>query len=57
MPPAQNLALVVNLRKNTQFLAPRLAKILLRLYFISVVPVTLWVTVFVSRIPVPLASL
>jgi len=57
MPPAQNLALVVNLRKNTQFLAPRLAKLLLRLYFIAVIPVTLWVTVFVSRIPVPLANL
>jgi hypothetical protein len=48
---------VVNLRKNTQFLAPRLAKLLLRLYFIAVIPVTLWVTVYVSRIPVPLANL
>jgi len=57
MPPAQNLALVVNLRKNTQFLAPRLAKLLLRLYFVAIVPVTLWVSVFVSRVPVPLAAL
>ena len=57
MPPAQNLALLVNLRKSTQFLAPRLAKLLLRLYVIAVIPVTLWITVFVTRMHVPLAAL
>lgn len=57
MPPAQNLAVVVNLRASTRFLAPRLAKLLLRLYVAAALPVTLWITIFVSRLPVPLASL
>ena len=57
MPSAQNLALVVNLQKGTQFLAPKLAKLLLQLYVLSVLPVTVWVTLFVSSLGVPMQSL
>ena len=57
MPSAQNLALVVNLQKSTQFLAPKLAKLLLQLYVLSVLPVTVWVTLFVSSLGVPMQSL
>lgn len=57
MPPAQNLAVLVNLRSSTRFLAPKLAKLLLRLYVVAVIPVTLWVSVFVARMPVPLELL
>ncbi len=42
---------------QTQAGAARLAELLLRLYAIAVVPLTLWVTVFVLQLPVPLGSL
>lgn len=57
MPSAQNLTLVVNLQKKTQFLAPKLAKLLLQLYVLSVIPVTIWITFFVSSLGVPMSAL
>jgi hypothetical protein len=57
MPSAQNLVVVLQLRAATQPLAPRMAALLLRLYALSVLPVGLWVSFFVSRLRVPLAAL
>jgi hypothetical protein len=57
MPSAQNLVLLMQLRPATQPLAPRMAALLLRLYVLAIVPVTLWVTVFVSGLPMQMAAL
>ena len=57
MPTAQNLVLLMNLNENTQPLAGRTGKLLLRLYPLAILPVTVWMTFFVQRMPVPLASL
>ncbi len=57
MPSAQNLVVVLNLRAATQPLAPRMAALLLRLYAVSVLPVGLWVSLFVAQLRVPLAAL
>ena len=46
MPSAQNLVLLMQLRKSTQPLAPRMAALLLRIYAVAVIPVTAWITVF-----------
>lgn len=46
MPPAQGLAVQMQLQPSTQKLAPSLARLLLQTYIISVVPVTLWMPVF-----------
>ena len=51
MPSAQNLVLLAQLRPATRPLAPRLAAVLLRLYALAIIPVTLWVTIFVSGLP------
>ena len=57
MPTAQNLVLLMNLNENTQPLASRTGKLLLRLYPIAILPVTVWMTLFVQRMPVALAAL
>lgn len=57
MPTAQNLVLLMNLNTNTQPLASRTGKLLLRLYPIAILPVTVWMTLFVQWMPVPLAAL
>ena len=57
MPSAQNLVLLMQLRPATQPLAPRMAALLLRLYVLAIIPVTLWVTIFVAGLPLNLAAL
>ena len=49
MPSAQNLVLLMQLRKSTQPLAPRMAALLLRIYAVAVIPVPAWITVFMSQ--------
>ena len=49
MPSAQNLVLLMQLRKSTQPLAPRMAALLLRIYAFAIVPVTAWITIFMSQ--------
>ena len=49
MPSAQNLVLLMQLRASTQPLAPRMAALLLRIYALAIVPVTAWITVFMSQ--------
>ena len=49
MPSAQNLVLLMQLRKSTQPLAPRMAALLLRIYAVAIVPVTAWITIFMSQ--------
>lgn len=49
MPSAQNLVLLMQLRKSTQPLAPRMAALLLRIYAVAIIPVTAWITVFMSQ--------
>lgn len=49
MPSAQNLVLLMQLRKSTQPLAPRMAALLLRTYALAIVPVTAWMIVFMSQ--------
>mmetsp|Transcript_28038 Transcript_28038/g.72709 ORF Transcript_28038/g.72709 Transcript_28038/m.72709 type:complete len:488 (-) Transcript_28038:48-1511(-) len=48
MPSAQNLVLLMALREETQVLAGDMALLLLRLYILSILPVTLWITYFIS---------
>ena len=57
MPSAQNLVVVLQLKPSTQPLAPRMAALLLRLYVFSVLPVSVWVSVFVAQLRMPLAAL
>ncbi|DBA74521.1 TPA: hypothetical protein ACH3X2_000978 [Trebouxia sp. C0005] len=57
MPTAQNLVLLMNLNENSRPLASRAGQLMLRLYPIAILPVTIWMTLFVQRLPVPLASL
>lgn len=42
---------------QTQAGAARLAELLLRLYALAIVPITVWVTVFVLQLPMPLHAL
>jgi len=42
MPSAQNIVLLMNLQSSTRPLAPTMARILLQLYLLSVVPLALW---------------
>lgn len=54
MPSAQNLIIVLQLSDATRPAAPAFAKLLLKLYAYAVLPVTLWVTAFASRLSIPL---
>jgi hypothetical protein len=54
MPSAQNLLIALQLSPHTQSAAPGLARLLLKLYALAILPVTLWVTGFASRLAVPL---
>jgi predicted permease len=54
MPSAQNLIIVLQLSEATRPAAPAFAKLLLKLYAYAVLPVTLWVTAFASRLHIPL---
>jgi hypothetical protein len=56
MPSAQNLVLLMQLRTSTQPLAPRMAVLLLRLYAFAIIPVTFWMTVFASSLPMQSAA-
>ena len=51
MPSAQNLVLVMQLEPGTRDLAPKLARLLLRLYTLAILPMTVWMTVFASTLP------
>ncbi|QDZ19859.1 hypothetical protein HOP50_03g23760 [Chloropicon primus] len=42
MPSAQNIVLLMNLQSSTRPLAPVMARILLQIYLLSVVPLALW---------------
>ena len=57
MPSAQNLVLLMQLRESTRPIAPRMAQLLLRMYALCVIPVTLWMGVFVGKLPTPLSAL
>ena len=57
MPSAQNLVLLMQLRESTRPMAPRMAQLLLRMYALCVIPVTLWMGVFVGKLPTPLSAL
>jgi len=48
MPTAQNLVLLLQLREETQELAGDLALLLLRQYLLAIVPLALWVVLFMS---------
>lgn len=48
MPSAQNLVLLMQLREFTQPLAARTARLLLSQYTISIIPITLWITIWCS---------
>jgi predicted permease len=50
MPSAQNLVLLSQLRASTQPLAGMLANLLLSQYALSVVPITLWMAVFLTLV-------
>lgn len=56
MPPAQSLTLMSQLHPNTRPLAPVTARLLLRLYALAVLPITLWVTLFLVWLRIPLAA-
>ena len=48
MPSAQNLVLLVNLREETRSMAPMMAQLLFRQYVLAIVPMTVWISVFLS---------
>lgn len=50
MPSAQNLVLMVNLKAETQAMAPVMAQLLFRQYVLAVVPTTVWISVFLSYV-------
>lgn len=54
MPSAQNLIIILQLSSETRPMASTFARMLLKLYTYSIVPVTLWVTAFASRLSIPL---
>lgn len=53
MPSAQNLIIVLQLSERTRRAAPGFAKMLLKQYFYAILPVTLWVTLFGTRLGIP----
>ncbi|KAL4451371.1 hypothetical protein ABPG77_009443 [Micractinium sp. CCAP 211/92] len=53
MPSAQNLIILLQLSERTQGMAPGFARMLLKLYFYAILPVTLWVTSFATNLGVP----
>lgn len=57
MPTAQNLVLLMNLHDNTRHMAEKAGRLMLRLYPIAIVPVTIWMTFFVQRMPVAISAL
>lgn len=57
MPTAQNLVLLMNLHDNTRHMAAKAGRLMLRLYPIAIVPVTIWMTFFVQRMPVAVSAL
>jgi len=54
MPSAQNIIIMLQLTDSTRPAAPAFAKMLLKLYAYAILPVTLWVTAFASRLAIPL---
>ena len=50
MPSAQNLIIILQINEQTRSRAPTFAKLLLKLYALAIVPLTLWVTFFASRL-------
>lgn len=57
MPTAQNLVLLMNLHDNTRHLSEKAGRLMLRLYPIAILPVTIWMTFFVQRLPVAVSAL
>lgn len=56
MPSAQNLVILLNLSERTRGSAGGFARLLLKLYAYAVLPVTLWVTAFATRLAIPVAG-
>lgn len=54
MPSAQNLIIILQLSPETRPMASTFARMLLKLYTYSILPVTLWVTAFACRLSIPL---
>ncbi|GJP36574.1 hypothetical protein CLOM_g21065 [Closterium sp. NIES-68] len=54
MPSAQNLVLMAQLSPATRPLAGVLASMMLRQYALSMVPITVWITVFLSQLDISL---
>ena len=50
MPSAQNIVLLMNLQSSTRPLAPTMARILLQLYLLSVVPLAMWMGAIIPMI-------
>ena len=50
MPSAQNIVLLMNLQSSTRPLAPTMARILLQIYLLSVVPLAIWMGVLLPMI-------
>jgi predicted permease len=53
MPSAQNLVTLANLTPESKGLAAPLAQLLLRQYVIAIVPMTIWVSVFMNYLQMP----
>ncbi|GAB4819750.1 hypothetical protein N2152v2_006796 [Parachlorella kessleri] len=53
MPSAQNLIILLQLSERTRKVAPSFAALLLKLYAYAVLPCTLWVTAFATRLAIP----
>ncbi len=53
LPLLQNLIILLQLSERTQGMAPGFARMLLKLYFYAILPVTLWVTSFATNLGVP----
>merc|ERR1711904_69358 len=50
MPSAQNIVLLMNLQSSTRPLAPTMARMLLQIYLLSVVPLAMWMGAIIPMI-------
>jgi hypothetical protein len=53
MPSAQNLVLLLNLKPETAPLAPALARLLLRQILLAAGPMTIWISIFMTYLELP----
>ena len=54
MPSAQNLVLLMNLTPETSMLAPGMARLLLRQILLSAIPMTVWISIFMTYLGIPI---